>query len=98
MSLSQFAQNLPSVSSLVFQDHRSSYDVELVSIHTLMNASIIHLHRDFFELYPASLQRCLLAAHAITDAIHELSGNDYDFLNPILSVSSAAPSAPPAAR
>lgn len=55
-------------------------------MHTLLNASIIHLHRDFFALHPASTQQCLVAAHQITAAIDELDGNDYDFLNPILSV------------
>ncbi|KAI0692217.1 hypothetical protein BC835DRAFT_82085 [Cytidiella melzeri] len=83
--LSQFTANLPPLSSLMCKDHLSAEDVSLLSIHTLTNAAIIHLHRDFLEHHPLSYQMCTLAAHSITKSIRELNDTDYEYLNPILS-------------
>lgn len=53
----------------------------------MMHAATIHLHRDFLEIIPASYQRCLVAANGMTSIIRELSDGDYDYLDPIISVS-----------
>ena len=88
MSLSQFAANLPPFSSSgLFHDQSAVSDVELASIHIMMHAATIHLHRDFLEIISASYQRCLAAANAMTSIIRELSDGDYDYLDPIVSVS-----------
>ena len=89
MSLSQFAVNLPSFASTggFFQDQTSASDAELASIHIMMHAAIIHLHRDLMELVPASYQRCLVAANNMTAVVRELGDGDYDYLEPIVSVS-----------
>jgi hypothetical protein len=71
----------------MFKDRLSPNDRAILSIHTLMNASIIHLHRDFLDQYPTSYSRCVSAAHSITKAVRELNDRDYEFLNPIISVS-----------
>lgn len=89
MSLSSTASGLPPLSSLMFQDHYSPTDIALLTVHTLMNSAIIHLHRDFLERYQPSYQRCVSAARSITKAVRELSDTDYEFLNPILSVSNS---------
>ena len=86
MEISQFGAGLPPLASSVYQEQLCANDVELVSIHTLMHASTIHLHRDLLMMYPASYQRCLVAANAITSMIRELNDCDYSFLNPIISV------------
>lgn len=39
------------------------------------------------EVNVASYQRCLLAAQFITNMIGDFSDADYDYLNPIISVS-----------
>ncbi|KIP10264.1 hypothetical protein PHLGIDRAFT_125626 [Phlebiopsis gigantea 11061_1 CR5-6] len=85
IDISQFGAGLPPLASSVYQDQLCANDVELVSIHTLMHASTIHLHRDLLMMYPASYQRCLVAANAITSMIRELNDGDYSFLNPIIS-------------
>ena len=83
--LIQFGANMPQLTSSVYQDQLSQNDLELVSIHTLMHSSTIHLHRDFLML-PSSYHRCVGAANAITGMIKELNEADYAFLNPIISV------------
>lgn len=86
MEITQFGASLPPLASSVYQDHLSANDIELVSVHTLLHASTIHLHRDLIMMHPASYQRCLVAANAITSMIRELNDGDYSFLNPIISV------------
>lgn len=72
---------------MLFRDHYSPTDIALLTVHTLMNTAIIHLHRDFLEHYQSSYNRCVSAAHSITKAVRELNDTDYEYLNPILSVS-----------
>ncbi|KAI0093808.1 hypothetical protein BDY19DRAFT_919028 [Irpex rosettiformis] len=85
LSLSQFANSLPPLSSLMFRDHYSPADIALLTVHTLMNTAIIHLHRDFLQRDQSSYQRCVSAAHSITKAVRELNDAEYEYLNPIFS-------------
>ncbi|KAI0345051.1 hypothetical protein BDW22DRAFT_990093 [Trametopsis cervina] len=85
LSLSQLIANLPPMPSLIFQDRFSANDIELLSVYTLVNASVIHLHRDFFDLDSTSYQRCILAAQSITKAVRDLTEADYEYLDPISS-------------
>ena len=62
-------------------------DVELASIHIMMHATSIHLHRDFMDKLPTSYTKCLVAANAMMSIIHDLGELDYDYLDPIVSVS-----------
>ena len=64
-------------------------DVELASIHIMMHATTIHLHRDFMDKLPASYTKCLVAANAMTSIIHDLGEPDYDYMDPIVSVSAS---------
>lgn len=82
--LIQFRANMPQLTSSVYQDQLSQNDLELVSIHTLLHASMIHLHRDLLML-PTSYHRCVGAAGAVTGMIKELNEGDYAFINPIIS-------------
>ena len=86
--LIQFGAQMPQLTSSVYQDQLSRNDLELVSIHTLMHTSTIHLHRDLLVL-PTSYHRCVGAANAVTGMIKELNEGDYPFLCPIISVRSA---------
>ncbi|GJE88002.1 C6 transcription factor domain-containing protein [Phanerochaete sordida] len=85
LELIQFGANMPQLSSSVYQDQLSRNDLELVSIHTLLHASTIHLHRDLLTVSPPSYHRCVGAAEAITGMIKELNEGDYAFLNPMIS-------------
>ena len=57
LELIQFGANMPQLSSSVYQDQLSRNDLELVSIHTLLHASTIHLHRDLLTVSPPSYHR-----------------------------------------
>lgn len=89
-SLSLFAANLPSFASpALYQDRPAVSDVELASIHIMMHAATVHLHRDFMDMLPASYNKCIVAANAMTSIIRELGELDYDYLDPIVSVSAS---------
>jgi hypothetical protein len=81
----RFGTIIPELSS-VYQEHLTSKDIELISIKTLMYTSTIHLHREYFTINWESYERCITAADAIALMTQELSGNDYAFLNPLVSV------------
>lgn len=89
-SLSFFVDNLPSFASQgIYQGRPVVSDVELASIHIMMHATTIHLHRDFMDKLPASYTKCLVAANAMTSIIHDLGEPDYDYMDPIVSVSAS---------
>jgi hypothetical protein len=58
--------------------------------HTLAHAAIIHLYYPFGAEDPPSYEKCLRAARSIVTVIKHTSEVDYDFLDPIIGVSSRA--------
>ncbi|KAJ3519680.1 hypothetical protein NM688_g9266 [Phlebia brevispora] len=84
--LSNFASNLPSFAPQgLYQEKPAVSDVELASIHIMIHAATIHLHRDFMEMLQSSYNKCLVAANLMTTIVQELCDVDYDFLDPIVS-------------
>ncbi len=87
MSLQQFEANLPPVAAPLYYDHLEPSDADSMSIRIMMHTSTIHLHRDFLEVNTTSYERCFVAANSMTSITRELNDGDYDYLNPIVSVS-----------
>lgn len=63
-------------------------DVELFAIHTIVQVSTIHLQRKPFEL-----ETCQ-AMNTILSLIRQLSDADYEYLDPVMSVSTSSVSRP----
>lgn len=90
MSLAQFSVNLPCLGGQNgHQAPFSANDVELLNVHTLIYAATIYLNRPLADVQPASFEKCLMAAGAVTALIRQLSDRDYEYLDPISSVSAS---------
>ncbi|TCD63276.1 hypothetical protein EIP91_005766 [Steccherinum ochraceum] len=85
MSLSQFAANLPLIGMASGQNPLSLADIDLFVIHTMIHVSTLHLHRDLAKTQAVPYEKCWIAANAVTTLVRELSENDYNFLDPIIS-------------
>ena len=61
-------------------------DVDLFTIHAMINVAYIYLQRDHLgKCMPAS-KLCLKAAHTVSSHIRQLKEEDYPFLHPIIGV------------
>lgn len=87
MSLSQFASNLPVIGLAAGQTPFSLAEIDLFVIHTLINVSTLHLHRELAQTQPVPYEKCWIAANAVTSLVRELADSDYNYLDPIISVS-----------
>lgn len=60
-------------------------NVDLFTIHTMVNVSWIHLQKEFID------KESLEAANSVLGLVRQLSDGDYSYLDPALSVRSFKP-------
>lgn len=58
----------------------------LLVVHTLAQASLIHLYYRSSQSDPAAHEKCLRAARSCVNIIKHLVDGDFDFLDPIIGV------------
>ncbi|KAI0081436.1 hypothetical protein K474DRAFT_1682025 [Panus rudis PR-1116 ss-1] len=85
MSLSQLSANLPPVRVDSESNSIPLIDIDLLTIHTLVQVSIIHLHRELADTNQESYQKCIVAANTVTAYLRQLSDNEFVYLDPINS-------------
>lgn len=62
-------------------------DIQMALIHTLIYTSTIYLERNRITTDRDAFKKCLMAVDSITSIIQQLNGDDYRFLDPLISVS-----------
>jgi hypothetical protein len=81
VSLEQFQMTLPYIGYEAWRTQAPFLDVELLTVHTLVHVSVIHLQQELIEM---SIYQ---AANSVLALIRQLTDADYEFLDPIMSVS-----------
>lgn len=87
LALVQFSSSLPRIGLFGGQNALTLSEVDLLTIHTMVHVSTIHLHRELSQANQDSYSKCLAAAGIVTSLIRELGDEYYDYLDPISSVS-----------
>lgn len=86
-AVDNFASTIPRIAgSEPWRPQPSETDVDLVIIHAMVNVAYIYLRKDCTGIIDATSERCLAAAHAVSTAVRQLKEEDYDYLDPIISV------------
>ena len=86
LSLMQFSSSLPRIGVFGGQNPLTLAEVDLLTVHTMVHVSTIHLHRELSQTSQDSYSKCLTAANIVTSLIRELEDECYAYLDPISSV------------
>lgn len=87
-TLDVFVSTLPSITgSEAWRSQSTGPNPDLVAIHAMTDAACIFLHKFFTGHYDSMAERCLTAAHNISSAARLLKEDDYEYLDPAISVS-----------
>ncbi|KAJ3487098.1 hypothetical protein NLI96_g3789 [Meripilus lineatus] len=85
LSLMQFSSSLPRIGVFGGQNPLTLAEVDLLTVHTMVHVSTIHLHRELSQTNQDSYSKCLTAANIVTSLIRELGEECYAYLDPISS-------------
>ncbi len=86
-ALLQFSANLPRIGLYAGQTGLTHADLDLLTVHTVVQVSMIHLHREpFSQNNQDSYSKCLSAANLVTSLVRGLGDEHFDYLDPISSV------------
>lgn len=80
-ALELFRVNMPMFIGYEARQQAPFIDVEVFTLHTIIYAASLYLQEGFVELHSCQ------AANSILSLIRQLSDSDYEFLDPIVSVS-----------
>lgn len=87
-TLDVFVSTLPPITgSEAWRSQSTGPNPDLMAIHAMADTACIYLHKTPTGHYDSMAERCLTAAHNISSAARLLKEDDYEYLDPAISVS-----------